>query len=254
MEIVNQNPTPTQKLVQWWQRSQKDTSISDADWDGLWLLFNQLGAELDKLQPAKEHYEKWLANSSLENWFPLTAEELQLLRAELQTERELRQIAERDYSDLVAWLSGNRKFPVGAHVKLQAEMFLKSQGDLRRQLELTVKGEYCTCSDPVNDGDCASCKIAKYDDLRRQVDEVKELCKANPMQLIDQARQLRDDKARLDKLEAIFNSACDGEVNWLHFSQFHELFLKRKVKGDVNLRQAIDDCQPAPTAPSSPGC
>ena len=41
------------------------------------------------------------------------------------------------------------------------------------QAEAIIRGEHCTCSDPVNDGDCASCKIAKWGELKRENEELK---------------------------------------------------------------------------------
>ncbi len=45
---------------------------------------------------------------------------------------------------------------------------------LIENLESMLRGEHCTCSDPVNDGDCSSCMIAKYPEIseeRRKFDE-----------------------------------------------------------------------------------
>ena len=78
--------------------------------------------------------------------------------------------------------------------------YKKERDDLKRQLEATVRGEHCTCSDPVNDGDCASCKIAKYADLKRQVEGLKEAAIRNSdPDLIELLRQLRAENAELQK-------------------------------------------------------
>jgi len=36
-------------------------------------------------------------------------------------------------------------------------------------LKAQLRGEHCTCSDPVNDGDCPSCKVAKYPELVKEL-------------------------------------------------------------------------------------
>lgn len=43
----------------------------------------ELEAQLQAAQPAIEHFEKWRTNSSLEEWFPITAEEIKSLRYDL---------------------------------------------------------------------------------------------------------------------------------------------------------------------------
>lgn len=62
-------------------------------------------------------------------------DEIDQLKAQLETESELRKCAERDYQDLIKWLNGEQSYPVGAHVKAAAEKFRQQLDDLKRDKE-----------------------------------------------------------------------------------------------------------------------
>jgi hypothetical protein len=78
------------------------------------------------------------------------------------------------------------------------------------QLKAIIEGNCCTCSDPVNDGDCASCKINAFKQLKSKLESYSYEC-----EMMDNLRaELAAERASSLTLQRSSLDLCQERDQW----------------------------------------